>query len=396
MFNKNEKIIQYDLKDIISIRTGLNPRNNFILNTDDSKIHYITVKNIKSNKLIFESADKVNETAKAIIEKRAKLDKNDILMASIGNVGDCYLLESKPENWTINESVFSIKPDTKIVNPRYLYHFFTAPTTLGFFSKSITGSIFKSIKIKDINNLKIKLPSIQEQQKIGSFLSAIDELITKKERSLKSLRAFFYEFKKNDFNFIVKRLVLINPDYKSHQKKVKEIVKYKNGLAHENFVDYDGNFVLINSKFISTNGQIYKKVSKSLITGKYGEIAIVLSDIPQGKALAKAYIIEERNKYSINQRIALLSPLNIEPNYLFYLIDRNPNLLKFDNGVSQTNLRKEDVLNLVLYIHDKYTQKFIGNLLDNLSKLLYLENRIIENLNLLKKSYLNIVFNRME
>lgn len=65
---------------------------------------------------------------------------------------------------------------------------------------------------------------------------------------------------------------------------------------------------------------------------------MVMSDLPNGKALAKAYIADQDNLYAINQRVCALTPYRDSSKYLFYILNRNPYFLKFDNGVSQTHL----------------------------------------------------------
>ena len=48
---------------------------------------------------------------------------------------------------------------------------------------------------------------------------------------------------------------------------------------------------------------------------------MVMSDLPNGKALAKCFYIDENNRYSLNQRICLLRANdNIDSKYLFYKI----------------------------------------------------------------------------
>ena len=73
------------------------------------------------------------------------------------------------------------------------------------------------------------------------------------------------------------------------KRKLKDIAKFQNGKAHEKLVSISGDFVLVNSKFISTNTQVKKFVSQQLTPLNKEDIAIVMSDIPNGKALAKCF-----------------------------------------------------------------------------------------------------------
>ena len=101
------------------------------------------------------------------------------------------------------------------------------------------------------------------------------------------------------------------------------------------------------------------------------EIAMVLSDLPNGKALAKCFFVDEDDKYSVNQRICRLALKTDEllPKFLYYYIDRNEQLLWYDNGTDQTNLRKDAVLNTKIVIPKIETQHKIVSILDTMEDL---------------------------
>jgi type I restriction enzyme S subunit len=71
---------------------------------------------------------------------------------------------------------------------------------------------------------------------------------------------------------------------------------------------------------------------------------MVMSDVPNGKALARCYLIKHNNIYSLNQRICAFRDYSQNPIFLLFLLNRNKYYLRFDDGNGQTNLRKNDVL----------------------------------------------------
>ncbi|EJF33339.1 hypothetical protein JC2156_07010 [Weissella koreensis KCTC 3621] len=167
------------------------------------------------------------------------------------------------------------------------------------------------------------------------------------------------------------------------QRKLEDISHYRNGKAHENHVDNKGKFIIVNSKFISTNGKI-KKYSNNDIEPLYkNEIAIVLSDVPNGRAIAKTFLINEDGIYTLNQRIAALK-VNSDINPLFFqrILNRNSYFLKFDDGVSQTNLSKEEILNFKSFYPSLIEQTKIGSFFQKLDDAITLHQR---KLDLLKK-----------
>ncbi|WP_152378374.1 restriction endonuclease subunit S [Flavobacterium haoranii] len=44
-------------------------------------------------------------------------------------------------------------------------------------------------------------------------------------------------------------------------KTVGEICEFINGKGHEKIIDENGKYIVVNSKFVSSNGKIYKKVT---------------------------------------------------------------------------------------------------------------------------------------
>ena len=93
------------------ISTGLNPRNHFVLNQNKDN-RYITVKNLTEDGTIdFSDCDFVSNEAMALIHRRSDIQKGDILFASIAPLGRAYFIAQTPQNWDINESVFSIRAE---------------------------------------------------------------------------------------------------------------------------------------------------------------------------------------------------------------------------------------------------------------------------------------------
>lgn len=153
---------------------------------------------------------------------------------------------------------------------------------------------------------------------------------------------------------------------------MSEVCNFKNGKGHEKNIVEEGKYIVVNSKFVSTSGKV-KKYSDQQISPLYiDEVLMVMSDLPNGKALAKCFMVDKDNTYTLNQRICALKIKNtgiIIPKYLYYIANRNKQLLKFDNGVDQTNLRKDDILTIVIPIPTLSEQERIVAILDKFDAL---------------------------
>ena len=99
---------------------------------------------------------------------------------------------------------------------------------------------------------------------------------------------------------------------------------------------------------------------------------MVMSDLPNGRALAKCFLVTEDDKYTLNQRIGAFHVKDesvITTRFLLYVLNRNQQLLRYDNGVDQTNLRKDDILDILIPIPSLEEQERIVAVLDRFNVL---------------------------
>lgn len=124
--------------------------------------------------------------------------------------------------------------------------------------------------------------------------------------------------------------------------------EFFNGKAHEKDIDEKGKYIVVNSKFISSDGNKFKKTNEQMFPLYKDDIVMVMSDVPNGKALAKCFIVDQDDTYSLNQRICCIRSKEFDTKYLYYQLNRNEHFLAFNNGENQTNLRKDDILDCPL------------------------------------------------
>jgi type I restriction enzyme S subunit len=124
--------------------------------------------------------------------------------------------------------------------------------------------------------------------------------------------------------------------------------EFFNGKAHEKDIDVNGKYIVVNSKFISQEGRVIKRTKEQMFPLYKNDLVMVMSDVPNGKALAKCFIIDKGDTYSLNQRICCIRSKEFDPKYLYYQLNRNEHFLAFNNGENQSNLRKDDILDCPL------------------------------------------------
>lgn len=183
--------ICYPLSEIISrIATGLNPRKNFVLGKGSN--YYVTIKNIDNGKIILDDkCDKIDDESLNIINRRSDLRIGDILFTSIEPVGVVYLIQDQPENWNINESVFSLRPNYDLITPAYSYLFLSCSEIKSYTKNVSAGSIHKGVRISVLNSFKM---AYSNKVIISAFTEIVDPIlkrinvINKENQKLSSLR----------------------------------------------------------------------------------------------------------------------------------------------------------------------------------------------------------------
>lgn len=163
-------------------------------------------------------------------------------------------------------------------------------------------------------------------------------------------------------------------------RRLKDVADFSNGKGHEKVIDENGDYIVVNSKFVSTEGEVKKHSKENLCPLVKEDIVMVMSDIPNGKAIAKCFLIDKDNRYTLNQRIcSIKAKESIDTKYLFYVLNRNKYYLAFDNGVSQTNLRKDEVLDCPIQVPKYPEQQKIAEILSTVdAKIEVIDQQITE------------------
>ena len=172
---------------IISLKTGLNPRQNFKLDQEDSILPYVTGKDIVNNGIYTsEKTNKISIEAEKIINKRACLEVGNLLFASTGTgtVGRMAIIQQYNHDWNISETLYNIKPNTEITNSEFLMYMLYSTNAVKQFSPKISKGSVPHLKVRDLLDVVIPIPSLTEQQRIVTILDKFEALINDQTASL--------------------------------------------------------------------------------------------------------------------------------------------------------------------------------------------------------------------
>lgn len=226
-----------------------------------------------------------------------------------------------------------------------------------------------NISIDKFLSVNVWKPSAPEQERIAECLASLDALIEAETEKLDALKDHKQGLMLDLFpvkgETLPKRRF---PEFQDPEgwvaKPLGEIADYENGKAYEKDIEEDGNFVVVNARFISTDGEVRKYSNERYCIASKGDVLMVLSDLPKGRALAKCFLVDEDEKYAVNQRVSRLTAHSIDSIFLFYALDRHPFLLAFNDGLNQTHLSKGSVLEcpIAFPLDEKEQAKIVASL----------------------------------
>ncbi|MCD8881417.1 restriction endonuclease subunit S [Mammaliicoccus sciuri] len=328
------------------------------------------------------------------IEKLVKGENNQVLLPSSGETAEDIATAS---SLNVKGDVY-IGGDLNILTPINKDGNFISLSMNGInkwkIAKLAQGKTVVHLYNENLKTLNLNIPvSREEQEKIGEFFSKLDRQIELEEQKLAKLEEQKKGYMQKIFSQELRFKDENGNEYPEWSKeKLENIADFQNGKAHESIVSIEGKYILVNSKFISSNSQVKKHVSQQLTPLNKGEIAIVMSDVPKGKALAKCFLIDEDKKYSLNQRIGRIYNISGNSRFLYAILNRNNQLLKYDNGVGQTNLKKGEITDILINWPISEEQEKIGKFLNYLDKLIKKESNKVESLKKRKQGLLQKMF----
>ena len=163
------------LNNIADVRDGTHNSPRYI----EFGYPLVTSKNIKNGQVNFEDIQYISSFDYEEINKRSKVNINDILMGMIGTVGNLALVREEPKFAIKNVALIK---NIGVINVEFLYHYLGSYVIERQLQNSLDGGTQKFISLNKIRHLDITFPTLPEQEAIGTFFSTLDSQITLHQR----------------------------------------------------------------------------------------------------------------------------------------------------------------------------------------------------------------------
>lgn len=152
-------------------------QNTYSPNEKWKYVNYLDTGNLTMNKIV---SIQYIDLSKEKLPSRAKrkVKYNSIIYSTVRpNQLHYGIVKEQPDNFLVSTGFVVIDVDCSVANPEYIYYVLTQSEITEHLQAIGEQSVsaYPSIKPSDIENLKIDLPSIEEQGKIVSILRSIDK-----------------------------------------------------------------------------------------------------------------------------------------------------------------------------------------------------------------------------
>ncbi|MDH5821215.1 restriction endonuclease subunit S (plasmid) [Acinetobacter pseudolwoffii] len=156
------------------ISYGLTVRPEYI----ENGIKLISAREISTGNIDFDNAPKISISDFMLLSDKAKPQKYDLFLSKTGSIGFTSIVETD-EKFAITQNIANIRLNN--LSEQDPYFFLQQMRTTSFQLKAISvvnQSTIMDLQLGDIKKLEIGYPSKEEQTKIASFLSNVDEKIS--------------------------------------------------------------------------------------------------------------------------------------------------------------------------------------------------------------------------
>ncbi len=385
------------------VGSGKTPKGGNSVYTDSGVI-FLRSQNVLNGKLNLSDVAYITEEINSTM-KSTEVYGDDILLnitgASIGR--SCNVPKNFPKA-NVNQHVCIIR-----LNEHYNSNFIMNQIISEKVQRQIdsyqAGGNREGLNFEQIKSIKVDSTCIEEQEKIASFFSLIDDKISLQGEKLEMLK----DYKRGVLQKIFSRELRFKDDEgrdypEWEEKKLGDCIENKGGTALEKFVDENGTHKFISIGNYSTSGKYIDSGQRISLNDKTkdkllykNDLVMVLNDkTATGDLIGSTILIDEDNTYIYNQRSErLICNENINPDFAWILLnyeDFRKKVFSIAQGGTQIYVNFPSVKNLNIQLPSLKEQNKISELILALDNKIEKEQEKLDSLNEYKKGLLQQMF----
>lgn len=290
------------------------------------------------NDAIYISKDKYEE----IKAKYGVPEKGDLLLTSVGTIGNPYLVKDNEEFYFKDGNLTWFR-NFKGIHSKWLYYWLLSPQGKSELNKCTIGSSQKAYTISLLYGLQIDLLDISNQKHIASVLSAYDDLIENNEKRIKALEEmaqllyaeWFVKFKFPGHEKV--KIVDSGTEYGKIPEgwvvqRLDEVTSLVRGRSYssEQISDTTGEYYIVNLKSFNRGGG-FRLDGAKYYSGpvnddqflQFGDIVVAVTDMTNDRAvIARPARIPKISTHPVtfSADVVKIIPEKIPSSFIYYCL----------------------------------------------------------------------------
>jgi type I restriction enzyme S subunit len=360
---------------------------NWISLTDSKKLDngYIEFTNTKITQLGLNNSSAVLHPAGSVLLSRdAGVGKSAVMKHSMA-VSQHFIVWSPKENVSSNWFLYNV---LQILKPE--------------FERIAIGNTIKTIGLPYFKKLKIIAPTFPEQQKIASFLSAVDEKIQQLSRKKELLEQYKKGVMQQLFSGKLRFKDENGEDYADwEEKKLGEVfqVVRGNGISKDKLSKDGANGCILYGELYTKYKEVILKVlsrtdSKEGVLSEIGDLLIPSSTTTTGIDLANITALNERNILLGGDITILRTKRDISNVFFAYFLTNHKKfeIAAFAQGSTIVHLSYNHFKGLIINFPIKEEQEKIAKFISSIDSNIESTNQQINQTQSFKKGLLQQLF----
>ena len=341
--------------------------------------------------------------------KKTILEKDELMIALRGVIGHTQIVTENLVGFNLTRGIARVAPKKKIISPQFLFKYLNSPKNQKAFDRRKNGSALKEIPIGELRKFPVKYPSLPEQQKIASFLTAFDQriqLLQKKKTKLE-------EYKKGVMQKLFSQEIRFKdengndfPDWE--EKKLGDIGEFKTSSVDKKIDENLPLVYLVNYMNVYRHETISNANREKLMQVSATETQLVSNDLKKGDILFtpssetpsdighSVVIFEDLENTLYSYHLMRFRPtIDIDLMYSHYFCNI-PSVLRqissFATGSTRFTISVDSFSKIQVSIPSLPEQKKIARFLTSLDELIESLGKEIEETTTFKKGLLQKMF----
>jgi len=346
----------------------------------EGEFKYITSKNIRNEGLDLNNISYISKDEHESIFKRCKVQFGDILLTKDGaNTGNC-CLNTLNEEFSLLSSVAVLRGKKETFDNRFMLQIFQSDLGQNTILSSMAGQAISRITLAKLKNYSFNFPKFDEQTKIASFLSAVDEKISQ----LTQKHELLSQYKQGMMQKLFSQEIRFKADDGSEFREWEEnqlldlSTKKSSKVTAKDIEDNDGDYIVFGASGHFRN------------INSYTESEPYIAIVKDGAGAGRLFLMPEKS--SVLGTLEIVKPnLNIQLNFLFYrmqLIDFS----SYIKGSTIPHVYFKDYSQEKIYLPCLEEQNKIANFLSAIDQKIEVVAQQIEQAKTWKKGLLQQMF----